>query len=232
MHGNVVPVRIGNKEDSVKETGCMLAQSNAGLLSWPLTSAQPCATSTARKTRREPSNKEKLLSNPNCFQKGRTTVTSPSQQKRLPLIAWRDAKAIAIVEQNEEKPYRIYFACWMWFLKQARGLMKTASEIRSSLKCHYELGKQQSRWRVEERSRHWDALLPFSGVKPAQQRDQKYSHGGGVTAGRHMILNTGLPEWRISLLEEIHIKSRRSCGIVACRSFYGIITCSCLRKLI
>lgn len=39
-----------------------------------------------------------------------------------------------------------------------------------------------------ERSGYWDALLPFSGLEPVQRRDQKNSHNGGVTAGRHTIL--------------------------------------------
>lgn len=104
--------------------------------------------------------------------------------------------------------------CGLW--EQARGLEKTSSEIRSSFKMSLWIRETiKSRQRVVERSGYWDALLPF----PVQLRDQKNSQDGGVTPGRHMILNTGLPEWRISLLEQIHIKSRRFYGIVACRSF-------------
>lgn len=180
QHGSC---KAWNKEGSVKETGCKLAQSNAGFLFWPLTSAQPCATSKASQS--STWNRQKTLEQRkascqilNIFQQGQTTVTSPLRQKCLPRFPpWPgETENQLLTLRNKKRPSRIYFARWMWSLKTSPWscenrtwntvFFKMSLWIRKTIKAG-------SEWRGEAGSR-----THVSGVKSVQLKEQKNSHGG------------------------------------------------------
>lgn len=79
-----------------------------------------------------------------------------------------------------------------------------------------------------ERSGYWDALLPFSGLEPVQLRDQKNSHNGGVTAGRHMILDNRAA--RVKNFPATRNPPKKTEDFM--ELWLVGVTCSCLRTVI
>lgn len=116
--------------------------------------------------------------------------------------------------------------CGLW--EQARGLEKTSSEIRSSFKMSLWIRETiKSRQRVMERSGYWDALLPF----PVQLRPEKQPRWWSYSWKTHDT------EYRAARVKNFPArtnphKKQKILWNCSLQEFYGIATCSCLRKLI